>query len=80
MGTVINPVICAGISGLLLGTGIGIGFGALIFDCYRNGRVGGGIWFGRKKRSVSEDDENEDFEDDENSIIQSLKSAQRKYG
>ena len=69
MGTVVNPVICAGISGLLLGTGIGIGFGALIFDCYRNGRLGGGIWFGRKKRSAanppSRDEDEDDFEDDE---------------
>ena len=75
MATVINPAICAGISGLLLGTGIGIGFGALIFDCYRNGRIGGGIWFGRKKRSASQEDSEALPE-----ILDELKSAKEKYG
>ena len=51
----ISPTICAGVTGFIIGIGIGIGFGALIFNrpYYRNGGFGGGLWFGRKKRSLA---------------------------
>jgi hypothetical protein len=50
----VSPTICAAVTGFLVGIGIGIGFGALIFDrpWNRGGGLGGGLWFGRRKRSV----------------------------
>ena len=37
--------------------GIGIGFGALIFNRrYRYGGLGGGIWYGRKRRETYDED------------------------
>ena len=69
-GSAINPAICAGITGLFVGIGIGIGFGALIFNPYRAGRVGGGIWFGkrRRKRSLISDEDYEDFFNEQDNI------------
>jgi len=48
----ISPTICSGITGLLVGIGLGVGLGAVIFNRpYSNG-IGGGVWFGkRRKRS-----------------------------
>ena len=65
-GTMINPAICTGITGLLVGIGIGIGFGALIFNPYRAGKVGGGIWFGKRRRKrslISGEDDDDDYEE-----------------
>ena len=44
------PAIVSGVCGLLVGIGIGIGFGALIFHPFNSNGLGGGIWFGRKRR------------------------------
>ena len=76
-GAFISPTICAGVTGLLVGIGMGIGFGALMFDCYRNGRVGGGIWFGkrRKRRSIWNDSDDSDDE-----ILSDIDKAAAKYG
>ena len=64
---------------------MGIGFGALMFDCYRNGRVGGGIWFGkrRRRRSVGEEIEGSDLDDDDfedSDILDEIDKAAMKYG
>ena len=48
---VINKTVCSGLGGLALGIALGIGFGALIFDRpWKHGNVGGGIWFGKKRK------------------------------
>ena len=72
-------------TGLLVGIGMGIGFGALMFDCYRNGRLGGGIWFGkrRRRRSVGEEFEGSDFEEEDfedSDILDEIDKAAMKYG
>ena len=56
---------------------MGIGFGALMFDCYRNGRIGGGIWFGkrRRKRSATPDED-----DDDSDVLDEIDRAAEKYG
>merc|ERR1712141_161261 len=75
---IINPAICTGITGLLVGIGIGIGFGALIFNPFRSGRVGGGLWFGKKrrKRSMISD---EDIVDDQGNIIEVIDDERHRY-
>ena len=81
-GASINPAICSGITGLLVGIGIGIGFGALIFNPYRSGRVGGGIWFGKKrrKRSLMSDDEYDDeFFNEHDKIMGDIGNAKDLY-
>ena len=49
-GILSTPVVISGVCGLLFGIGIGIGFGALIFHPFYSGDIGGGIWFGKKRR------------------------------
>ena len=44
------PAIISGVCGLLVGIGMGIGFGALIFHPFNSNSLGGGIWFGKKRR------------------------------
>ena len=67
----------------MVGIGIGIGFGALIFNPYRAGKVGGGIWFGkrRRKRSImtDDDDDYEEFLDEQNKIIESIEKSRDRY-
>ena len=45
-----TPMIISGVCGLLVGIGIGIGFGSLIFNPFYSDSLGGGIWFGKKRR------------------------------
>ena len=81
-GSTINPTICAGITGLLVGIGIGIGFGALIFNPYRAGKVGGGIWFGKKRRKRGVDAIDEDYEelfDEQDKILETIEEAKDRY-
>ena len=75
------PAIVSGVCGLLVGIGIGIGFGALIFNPYRAGKVGGGIWFGKKrrKRGILYDEDNEEYVDEKNKIIDSIDEANYRY-
>ena len=35
---------------MLVGIGMGIGFGALIFHPFNTNSLGGGIWFGKKRK------------------------------
>ena len=79
-GAFISPTICAGVTGLLVGIGMGIGFGALMFDCYRNGRVGGGIWFGKRRRRRSAGLWGDDDDEDEDLILDDIDKAAVKYG
>ena len=44
------PAIISGVCGLLIGIGMGIGFGALIFHPFSSSSLGGGIWFGKKRK------------------------------
>eukprot|EP00093_Oithona_nana_P011109 11109.XXX_684131_683753_1 [CDS] Oithona nana genome sequencing. len=45
----INPTVCVGITAFVVGTAIGIGIGVLISNNRYRG-VGGGIWFGKRRR------------------------------
>ena len=66
---VINRTVCAGFGGLAIGIALGIGFGALIWDRpWKHGNVGGGIWFGKKKRRKR------DVESKENNILYNLEN------
>ena len=80
-GSTINPTICAGITGLLVGIGIGIGFGALIFNPYRAGKVGGGIWFGKKrrKRGVIIDEDYDEVFEEQDKILETIEEAKDRY-
>lgn len=63
--SILSPAICAGITGLVVGTGIGIGIGALIFNRpWNRGNIGGGIWFGKRRKRdlwniIAEDDDDD---------------------
>ncbi len=79
-GPLINPTICVGITAFIIGTAIGIGFGVLIANNkYRNG-IGGGIWFGRKKRSLTIDDDGGLDLEKENEILTALDKTGQLYG
>ena len=83
-GSMVSPAACAGITGFLVGIGIGIGIGALIFDRpWRHGGVGGGLWFGRRRRrsiyeQYDEDDLRSDLEELE--VMRAIEEAEEKYG
>ena len=71
-----QPLLCAGSGGVVLGLGIGLGLGYLAFGYpWRNsggvwlGRGGAGFWLprGRKKRQIREFDNLEDLFDDDQS-------------
>ncbi|XP_059093043.1 uncharacterized protein LOC131888252 [Tigriopus californicus] len=63
--SIMSPAICSGITGLVVGTGIGIGIGALIFNRpWNRGNVGGGIWFGKRRKRDLWNHEEEDDDDD----------------
>ena len=49
-GPLFNPALVSGVCGLLVGVGIGIGFGALIFHPFNSGNIGGGVWFGKRRK------------------------------
>ena len=69
-----NPVVCASITSGLIGMAIGIGIGALIWDRpWKHGNVGGGIWFGRRRRSIIEDD------DEADEVLNKIDRARQKY-
>ena len=69
---IINPMVCVGITAFLVGTAIGIGFGVLIANNrYRNG-VGGGIWFGKRRKRSSENEET-------SRIMNAIETATAKY-
>ena len=68
----INPTVCVGLTAFAVGTAIGIGLGVLIANNRYRG-LGGGIWFGRRRRSV-EDDDDEAFD-----IIKAIDDGQVKY-
>ena len=71
---VINRTVCAGFGGLALGIALGIGFGALIWDRpWKHGNVGGGIWFGKKRRRKREVERNQ------NEILANLEEGETKY-
>ena len=75
---------CAGITGLLVGIGIGIGFGALIFNPFRAGKVGGGLWFGKKrrKRGVQEDDDEDLYDtvlEEDIKVVESIARARHMF-
>ena len=68
-----QPLLCAGSGGVVLGLGIGLGLGYLAFGYpWRNsggvwlGRGGAGFWLprGRKKRQIYDYDNMESIEDD----------------
>ena len=66
----------------MVGIGIGIGFGALIFNPYRPGRVGGGIWFGKKRRKrslISDDDYDYDYFNEHDKIFGHIDDAKDLY-
>ena len=65
----------------MVGIGIGIGFGALIFNPFRSGKVGGGLWFGKKrrKRSMLTDEDYEDLFEEQDKIIESIEEARGRY-
>jgi hypothetical protein len=77
LSPVVGPAVCAGVTGLLLGTGIGIGLGALIFDrrWYYNRHhghhgFGAGVWVGRRRRDLERED----------AIVGDLVKAEEKWG
>ena len=83
-GMTINPTICAGVTGLLVGIGMGIGFGALIFSPWLRagkGGVGGGLWFGkrRRKRSLMTDEDYDELFEEHDKIIESIEDARGRY-
>ena len=62
---VINRTVCAGLGGVALGVALGIGFGALIFDRpWKHGNVGGGIWFGKRRRKREVERKGQEEDDD----------------
>lgn len=68
----LNPTVCVGLTAFVVGTALGIGLGVLIANNRYRG-VGGGIWFGRKRRSPEDEDE-EAFD-----IVNAIDEGQVKY-
>ena len=72
----INPSVCVGVTAFIIGTAIGIGLGVLISNNRYRG-VGGGIWFGKRRRRALEDNDPEDEETFQ--IIQKINDGASKY-
>lgn len=70
---------------MLVGIGIGIGFGALIFHPFNSNGLGGGIWFGRKRRKRQaknrKDDKhvNNPMKQEDFSILKAIHHAEKLY-
>ena len=72
---------------MLVGIGIGIGFGALIFHPFNSNGLGGGIWFGKKRRKrqikdrkrINHDTNNEPMNEEKISILQWINQAEKTY-
>ena len=79
------PAIVSGVCGLLVGIGIGIGFGALIFHPFNSNGLGGGIWFGRKRRKRQtrnrKDDKhvNNPISQEDFSMLKAIHHAEKLY-
>ena len=76
----VNPTVCVGITAFIVGTAIGIGIGVLISNNRYRG-VGGGIWFGRRRRRSLEyqDIDQEDEEQEAFQIIENINDGAIKY-
>ena len=72
----INPTVCVGVTAFIIGTAIGIGLGVLISNNRYRG-VGGGIWFGKRRRRSLDDNDPEDEETFQ--IIQKINEGASKY-
>ena len=77
----INPTVCVGITAFVVGTAIGIGIGVLISNNRYRG-VGGGIWFGkRRRRSLGYQDIDQEEEEVQEAfqIIENINEGATKY-
>ena len=76
----VNPTVCVGITAFIVGTAIGIGIGVLISNNRYRG-VGGGIWFGRRRRRSLEyqDIDQEDEEQEAFQILENINDGAIKY-
>ena len=74
--------------GLLIGIGMGIGFGALIFHPFSSSSLGGGIWFGKKRKKRDSKYENtksnqytiQTLADQNSMIVEKIQRASQLYG
>jgi len=76
----VNPTVCVGITAFIVGTAIGIGIGVLISNNRYRG-VGGGIWFGRRRRRSLgyQDNDQEDEEQEAFQILENINDGAIKY-
>merc|ERR1712062_706921 len=76
----VNPTVCVGITAFIVGTAIGIGIGVLISNNRYRG-VGGGTWFGRRRRRSLEyqDIDQEDEEQEAFQILENINDGAIKY-
>merc|ERR1712062_725793 len=74
----VNPTVCVGITAFIVGTAIGIG---VLISNNRYRGVGGGIWFGRRRRRSLEyqDIDQEDEEQEAFRIIENINDGAIKY-
>ena len=67
----LSRTFCIGLTSFLIGTGLGIGMGVLITRSRYSNTIGGGIWFGkRRKRSL---------ENRQSHVLQAIEEAKLKY-